>query len=150
MCCYSNREDELTVLAPGVHGLSNHLLNSPWPKVTRGVDAIEHHFERGDDPDLMTERFFELLRDAYVPDDAALPDTGVGVERERELAPMFVHGDVYGTRSSTVLAISGEGDMRIEERSFDSKARETGRVAYSWRRGDASGAQRVPVGAIPV
>ena len=63
--CYSNRADAVTKLTPGVHGLSNHLLNSPWPKVTRGVDAIGQHLVEDDGPTHLAETLFELLRDVY-------------------------------------------------------------------------------------
>ena len=130
--CYSNRADAVTKLTPGVHGLSNHLLNSPWPKVTRGVDAIGQHLVEDDGPTHLAETLFELLRDAYVPHDHALPDTGVGMDRERELAPMFVRGEVYGTRSSGVLLMETRGEIKFFERSFDAHAQEIGRVELAW------------------
>ena len=75
-----------------------------------------------------------MLTDASVPGDDALPDTGVGVQRERELAPMFVRGDAYGTRSSTVVLMSKAGEIAVHERTYDSRTREVGRVTHSWMR----------------
>lgn len=138
MCCYSNRADEFTELASGVHGLSNHLLNSPWPKVTRGVDAIERELVADRSDEALVETLFAMLKDSHRPRDEELPDTGVGVERERELAPMFVLGEAYGTRSSTVLAVEGNGEAWMHERTYDAHARETGRVSQTWSLGVAA------------
>jgi uncharacterized protein with NRDE domain len=88
--CYSNRPDEATRLGPGLHGLSNHLLNSPWPKVSRGIGALERYLAEHDDP--VPDALFDLLTDPHVPGDHELPDTGVGVERGRALAPRFGRG----------------------------------------------------------
>ncbi len=127
--CYSNRADALTEIAPGVHGLSNHLLNSPWPKVTRGIDVLQSFLATDPAHDALVDRCFELLTDAQRPADHLLPDTGVGVERERALAPMFVLGDVYGTRSTAVVLIDNVGGISVHERSFDAQANEIDRVA---------------------
>lgn len=131
LMCYSNRADKLTEVCSGVHGLSNHLLNSPWPKVTRGIRAIEDCLSEAPESDSLVETCFELLADSYVPEDDRLPDTGVGVERERALAPMFVLGEYYGTRSSAVVLIGYDGRVSAHERTFDESAREVDRVSIA-------------------
>ena len=128
LACYSNRADALTQIEPGVHGLSNHLLNSPWPKVTRGIDALSNYLRAAPAGKALVDECFAMLADGQRPEDHLLPDTGVGVERERELAPMFVHGDLYGTRSTTVVLIERGGGLSVHERSFDAQAREVHRV----------------------
>ena len=130
--CYSNRAGQVTQVAAGVHGLSNHLLDSPWPKVTRGTAAIERYLEHTDDVPSLVEPLFDLLSDRAQPADLELPDTGVGLARERELAPMFVHGELYGTRSSTVVLIDRDGRITAEERSFDARAIDILRVTHTW------------------
>lgn len=102
-------------LTPGVYGLSNHLLDTPWPKVQRGKQALQALLAL---PEVAPEALLALLADSTVPEDAALPRTGVGIERERLLASIFVAGADYGTRSSTVLSIGRDGHARLTERSF--------------------------------
>ena len=138
LLCYSNAANLITELPAGVHGLSNHLLGSPWPKVTRGVERLAALLAAPADPADLTGAFFALLADDAIPADHELPETGVGLERERVLSPMFVRGEVYGTRSSTVLLVGEAGNIRVEERSFDAGVREIGRVSHEWR------AQAVP------
>ncbi len=95
-------------VSSGYHGLSNALLDTPWPKLTRGVHGLE-------EADFDVERIFALLqnRDAY----ASLPDTGVGPEMERALSPIYIETPHYGTRSSTVVRMSRHGEVFFEERS---------------------------------
>jgi len=112
----SNRGGGLVELTAGVHGLSNHLLDTPWPKVTRGkervsalLDAAETHLLRG---------LFDALADRETAPDPELPDTGVGLQRERELSPAFIAGERYGTRSSTVVLVGRNRQVIFEERRF--------------------------------
>jgi uncharacterized protein with NRDE domain len=100
-----------TPLAPGVHALSNAALNEPWPKVRRLTAAMEGAL-RGDD-ETMTDRLFALLGDRSIAADTDLPDTGVGLERERMLSPIFITTPEgrYGTRCSTIVL-----GQRMQER----------------------------------
>jgi uncharacterized protein with NRDE domain len=108
-------------LLSGVHGLSNHLLDTPWPKVAGGRVAMEAALTLyGDD---LVAALFELLADRSRPPDEELPDTGVGLELERLLAPRFIAGPVYGTRSSTVMTVSRRGRLRLSERTFTAGGR---------------------------
>lgn len=112
---FSNRGDGPRRLAPGIYGLSNHLLETPWPKVTRGKER----FGRILNDDMVdVERCFELLTDADAAADDELPQTGVGVERERVLSPIFIRTPVYGTRSSTVVTIDDRFAIRLKERTY--------------------------------
>lgn len=115
--CYSNRGSGRPVVSPGIHGLSNHLLDTPWPKVVRGKKLLEDILAAQDDPSL--EGLFAILSDGAVPADHFLPDTGVGIETERALAPLFIRGPGYGTRSSTILLIDDDGNVTFAERTFD-------------------------------
>jgi uncharacterized protein with NRDE domain len=106
-------------LKPGVYGLSNHLLDTPWPKVKRGKRLLKGALEKkGDDLD---EALFQLLADRHVPPDHQLPDTGVSLEWERMLSPIFIASPVYGTRSSTILLVAKNRRIRLVERVFDEK-----------------------------
>jgi uncharacterized protein with NRDE domain len=113
---YSNRGREPRELAPGVHGLSNHLIDTPWPKVALGRQRLAQLLGSGERR--LASGSFEILLDRTPAPDAQLPDTGVGLERERELSSMFIAGERYGTRASTVVLIRRDGAVLFIERSF--------------------------------
>jgi len=114
MLYVSNQADGPVSLEPGNYGISNHLLNTPWPKLTRGMREFEEVMQRGVELDAL----FSLLADRTTATDADLPDTGVGLERERELSPIYVAMQDYGTRCATVIRVSQDGMVDFEERSF--------------------------------
>ena len=118
---YSNRDDVVRELSPGLYGLSNHLLNSPWPKVERSKKALAKILSSGQG--FGNESILEILSDQLRPDDDDLPDTGIGLEWERILSPIFVTSDLYGTRASTVIMIDNGNHVTFVERSFDGNAR---------------------------
>ena len=113
---YSNRGPAPRALAPGLYGVSNHLLDTPWPKMAKGKRALAEIL--ASDDALHPDAIFRLLADPSRADDAFLPDTGVGLEIERYLSPLFITSPVYGTRSSTVLLADQEGRMTFIERTF--------------------------------
>lgn len=129
---YGNQTKAPYRIEPGVHGLSNHLLNTPWPKVTRGRALLERAMAT--DPEDNT--LLTILQDRELPADTALPDTGMGLEWERILAPLFITSPIYGTRSSTVLKVHRNGNVCFTEVSWDKEGRETGRVTFSWEGHD--------------
>lgn len=116
LLCHSNKSGETVALEPGIHGLSNHLLDTPWPKVCRGRDGLARMLAR--EP-LAPEDLFDLLADETHPPDQELPDTGVGLELERLLSPIFIRSPQYGTRCSTVLLVDHAGKVTFIERSFE-------------------------------
>ena len=113
---FSNREHTVKQLEPGVYGLSNHLLDTPWPKIVRGKSQFQTCLESRD---VSEDGLFRLLADDQLADDADLPDTGVGLELEKKLSPIFIRTPDYGTRSSTVLTISRDNDVRFTERVYE-------------------------------
>jgi uncharacterized protein with NRDE domain len=123
-------------ILPGVRGISNHLLDTPWPKVERGKKLLKDL--TSDRRDFSTEKIFDILADTSRPGDRDLPDTGVGIDWERVLSPVFIRSDVYGTRSSTVILIDREGNVRFIERSFS-----PGAATYKTKRFEL----RIPTGA---
>ena len=102
-------------LAPGLYGLSNDTLDTPWPKLTRGRDAFAHALrtERLGPQDLLG-----FLADETLADDADLPETGVGLALERALSPLFIRGPRYGTRASTALILGRDGTGSITEKTW--------------------------------
>lgn len=133
-CYYANLEPEPRTLAPGLYGLSNHLLDTPWPKVVRGKQALANVMSADKGPD--AERLFAILADRAPADEAELPDTGVGRERELWLSPLFVSGPEYGTRSSTVLWIDNDGDVTFIERTFQGDPERYSTVEHRFRLND--------------
>lgn len=115
---FSNRATEAAMLTPGAHGLSNGLIDDPWPKVTRGTAALEALLARSDRSEEVAGALIELLADATPAPDAELPDTGFGLDRERVLSSIFIKHDRYGTRSSTALIISKDRRVLFVEKSF--------------------------------
>lgn len=112
----SNYKEGLHRVSKGIHGLSNALLDAPWPKVERGKKNFEQTIQgQSVDPDAL----FELLRDEERAKDTALPDTGVGLERERMLSSMFIKSPNYGTRCSTVLLVDKSNHVMYTERVYD-------------------------------
>ncbi len=116
LCYYSNEEGMLRILAPGLYGLSNHLLNTPWPKVNRGCSHLMRLLKCGDDLSLRT--LLAILKDRTQPPDTELPRTGVSLEWERALSPMFIETPTYGTRSSTVALFEQGGEAFVLEKSW--------------------------------
>jgi uncharacterized protein with NRDE domain len=114
---FSNRCDSHLQIYPGVHGLSNHLLDTPWPKVKKGKDALCRM--NGLSKDKLVEALFSTLADRTPYHDSVLPDTGVGVEMERILSPVFISTPVYGTRSSTIILIDRNNEVTFIEKTFD-------------------------------
>jgi len=113
---YSNRGGAPQELRAGIHGLSNHALNTPWPKVIKSCRAVEERLAAHRPP--ATEDLMQVLQDRTMPPDADLPGTGVGLEWERRLGSIFIESDIYGTRSSTVLLVGKDGTARMHERTF--------------------------------
>ena len=127
--CYSNKSDQIVSITPGVHGLSNHLLDTPWPKVVRGRDALARLLA---EDDFSLEALFAILADSTRAADLELPDTGVGLEMERLLSSIFIAGEHYGTRSSTVILVDRERQASFVERSFDGgRVRDT-EMSFDW------------------
>lgn len=127
---YSNRGVRIEKLLPGSYGLSNHLLNTPWPKVTGIKSAFQRILCRksGPDPDMM----FEILSDRSIPDDNMLPDTGVGLEWERILSPIFINSPAYGTRSSTLIFIDYNNHATFIEKTFNADGLNRKEVKYEF------------------
>lgn len=113
---YSNKERRKTMLGSGVYGLSNHLLNTPWPKVESGKKALNNEIAHDE---VNTENLFAILKSDFKAADNQLPDTGVGIELERMLSPMFIKSPEYGTRCSTLLLVDNSNQLTFIERTYN-------------------------------
>lgn len=121
----SNRHPDSASLVRGVSTLSNASLGTPWPKTERIGAAMALWASRGA---TSFDALFDTLADRSIAPDGRLPSTGVTLERERALSAAFIVGERYGTRCSTVFAVTREGEARFVERSFDAGGRQTGEV----------------------
>ena len=115
-------------LGPGIYGLSNHLLDTPWPKVQKAKSRLQAALSNITD----TAPLLALLRDDRPAPDAQLPQTGVSVEWERLLSSAFVRAQDYGTRCSTIIRIDAQGRAYFEEWSWSSIGSEIGRTSLQF------------------
>lgn len=128
---YSNRGAVKKRLGPGIYGLSNHLLDTPWPKVRLARERLRAAI--GSQP--ATESLFALMADTSLAPDDELPQTGVGAEREKMLSAARIVSATYGTRCSSVLVQSGSGTVRFAERTYGPEGAELDTATYEFRLG---------------
>ncbi len=128
---FSNRDsrDQPHPLAAGIYGLSNHLLDTPWPKVAQGKSDMAKALAALPQETLL----FELLHDENIHRDDQLPRTGISLEWERTLSAAFVRTPDYGTRSSSVLRLDRQGLVCFDEQTWHSGARLGNRNRYRFK-----------------
>ncbi|ALS77972.1 MULTISPECIES: NRDE family protein [Planococcus] len=114
---YNNIQNKSYEVPLGTHGLSNHFLNTPWPKVSKGKESLTSYMARTSTVDL--EEIFAILSDAEQAHDALLPTTGVSLDLERMLSPIFIKTPEYGTRSSTIVLITHDNTLTFAERNYE-------------------------------
>ncbi|MBX3298676.1 MAG: NRDE family protein [Acidobacteria bacterium] len=110
---YSDRGGEPRLLTPGIYGLSNHLLDTPWPKVLRGRARFAELIETGE---IAPDAYLDILADTATAPDADLPSTGIPLEAERALSAIFIRTPGYGTRSSSLLTIGRDRRAILTEK----------------------------------
>ncbi len=128
----SNRGSGVSPVTPGVHGLSNHLLDTPWPKVKLGCDTL-NALDHCKDPDTIIETLLNTLADQRRAPITELPKTGVTLQLEKTLSPPFIMGDHYGTRNSMVVIVSASGEVFVHEKRFGPQARFAGETARAFK-----------------
>ncbi|WP_303291486.1 NRDE family protein [Marinobacter sp. SS5-14b] len=133
---YSNRDAHPgRQLFRGVFGLSNHLLQTPWPKLLRLRSAVSQRIEQAHgDARQLHSQLIPLLADSTPAPDKDLPDTGVGIDTERFLSSPFIHGEHYGTRATTIITVSDQGEIQVTEQSWGPCARALEQRQFSWQR----------------
>ncbi len=112
---FSNKTEGLKKIETGIHGISNAILDTPWPKVEKSKRQLKNLIEQ---KKITASEIFNLLDDTSLANDEELPDTGVGLELERMLSAVFIKSDKYGTRSSTVVTIDKNNNVRFVEKFF--------------------------------
>lgn len=112
---YSNFGENIEEVKPGVHGLSNGLLDEPWPKVELAKAQMKEKLESH----LLPDDLFEILNSTSTFPLETLPNTGVSKEMEIGLSPQFIRlGEDYGTVSSTLVLLDEFGKVTLKERTF--------------------------------
>ena len=114
---YSNRAGEIVKLSRGLHGISNRLLDTPWPKMIRAKHGMSEILDK--EGEISPEILLELLHDRTQAPEEVLPDTGIGIEWERILSPIFTVSPAYGTRSSTLIFIDKRDQVTFIDRTFN-------------------------------
>ena len=112
---YNNITDTITELQPGIHGLSNATINTPWPK----VELLKSDFaDVLHNPTFSDDALFAILNNRTKALDEALPSTGIPLELERNLSPIFIQFEGYGTRCSTVIRLTAT-QWQFTERTYE-------------------------------
>jgi len=112
---FSNKTEGLQKLQTGIHGISNAILNTPWPKVERSKRHLESLIQQ---EDINAWEVIAILKDTSIAKDEELPDTGVDLDLERMLSPVFIKSQKYGTRCSSVVMVDKENNVKFVEKFF--------------------------------
>ncbi len=118
-------------LGPGIYGLSNHLLDTPWPKLRQAKARFAAALTGQPDPAAL----MELLRDDACAPDEELPATGIPLEWERLLSSAFIRAEGYGTRSTTVVRRDRRGQVGFDEWCWDAAGTLESRQSFSFVAG---------------
>lgn len=129
MCHYSNYEKKINRISPGIYGLSNALLDTSWPKVTKLKDGFSAMIKET----VAHEDLLTLLQDDAMAADDQLPDTGVGKELEKMLSAICIKSENYGTCCSTIVTISNEGKVKFTEWTYPVGKRTEGKVSFEFQ-----------------
>ena len=130
LLCVSNRNEETVVVNAGSHGLSNHLLDTDWPKVHEGRAHLDALLE---DEQVDPEALLELLADRNVAPGGEPPGFELHLAPELITRMMFLVSPEYGTRSSTVLLVDRDGGVTFVERQFDAAGKTSGTRSHEFR-----------------
>jgi uncharacterized protein with NRDE domain len=126
---FSNRGPNPRALAPGVYGLSNHLLDTPWPKLARTRERFNALLSQ---PEIAPEDLFAMLADREQATGTDLPSTGLPEDWERVVSAPFIVNERYGTRCSSVLLVERTGRTILQERRFDATGIQSGNSRFEF------------------
>ncbi|GLP97814.1 NRDE family protein [Paraferrimonas sedimenticola] len=121
---FNSHLNQLQSLSSGCHAICNGPINQAWPKMAKGERALEDLLK--DAHPLEPEALFALMQDKQVAPDELLPDTGVGLEWERRLSPIFIQGAQYGTRCTSLYWQDKQGNREFWERRYDAQGQTLG------------------------
>ncbi|KAA1173142.1 NRDE family protein [Marinobacter salinexigens] len=133
---YSNRDAHPgRQVHRGLYGLSNHLLQTPWPKLLRLRQNVGLAVrDASEDVSELHDKLIRLLQDTTTAPDHMLPDTGISLDTERFLSSPFIAGDHYGTRATTVVTVSRDGQIDVTEQSWGPNAEKGDYRHFDWQR----------------
>lgn len=114
ICHYSNYERKINTLEPGIYGLSNALLDTPWPKVNRARQKLQAAIGNS----FTHQELLEMMEDNTIAPDEQLPRTGVSKDLESQLSAMCIRMENYGTCCSTVITVDRDGMVNFTEKTF--------------------------------
>lgn len=114
---FSNVKNELIEIEKNIHGLSNHLLDSQWPKVTKATNLFKSIIDSTSNSEFLISKLFEMLSDTTIFENN-LPDTFIGIQREKILSSIFVKSDDYGTQTSYVLLVDIYNKAILVEKNY--------------------------------
>jgi uncharacterized protein with NRDE domain len=129
---FTNRGGSSGPVKSGIHALSNHLLNTRWPKLTEARNRLKQILQKAE---IRPDELFRAMADPAPFADELLPDTGIGPEFERFLSPIFIKGERYGTRSTTIILVNRCGDVTFCEQSYDEPGRKAVCVNFNVETG---------------
>lgn len=127
---FNNIEPKLKEVSPGVYGLSNSVLDTPWPKVQKAKSYFSKSIAM---EKLDVDEILDWMCDGDVASDELLPSTGVGLELERKLSAMCIATENYGTGCTTLVTISWGGEVNYIERTYSRGGRREGTVAIKFQ-----------------
>jgi uncharacterized protein with NRDE domain len=123
------KKPEASIKKPGIYGLSNHLLNTHWPKVVRGKTHLQQLINKNEV--IQFEDVMDFMSDTTKPSDKSLPNTGVTLDQERILSPMFIKTPDYGTRATSLLLIdNNSSEIQFSEATFDASGTKISNRTY--------------------
>lgn len=117
-------------VTPGIHGLSNGLMDDPWPKVQRAKRHLQEVIAQGG----ALEQLLDVVNDRHKPADDELPDTGVGLDLERLVAPVFIQSPTYGTRASSAVILDRSNGPAMLEQGWQPDGQTAGPIVASGSR----------------
>ncbi len=123
---YSNYGDSIHQIDQGVYGLSNALLDTPWPK----LEKLKSNFQRTIQSDFDVNSLLQLLTDNETAADKDLPQTGVPYEWEKAISAICIDTPTYGTCCSTIILVDKKGTLSFTEKSFPVGAREAQTISF--------------------
>lgn len=115
--CYSNRDSTVIALQPGLYGLSNHQIDTPWPKVKRAKQRLGETLKN---TKISHEQLFYTISDSNPVEANELPeiDFDMDLEWAKQVSAQFIKSEDYGTRASTTILIANDGQVKFRERNF--------------------------------
>ncbi len=126
---FSNDIKASTILTKGIHGLSNASLNTSWPKTDQVKLVLGQLLQQQINEQELIKALVDHFYTQTIYDDEILPHTGVEIELERRLSPIFINGNEYGTRATTIILQNNNGELTFFEQTYKENGVAGNRVA---------------------